>query len=399
MNQPMILIVDDDTDICQLLSILLKTREYEIETFNNGQDALNWLQYNMPDLIVLDIMMPNMDGWTTFDHIRQLYDVPVIFLTAAHNVENGSRALRLGKTDYMAKPYHGDELIARVEALINNPRPVYTVPIKPLEDWIDQRPSVSVILPTLNEAQNLPLVLPYFPLGWVDEIILVDGLSTDHTPEVAKRIMPSIQVIMETKPGKGAALQAGYKAARGEIIVVMDCDGSNDPREIPRYVEALMEGADFVKGSRFAPGGGTTDMPLYRQLGNGVFVLMVNILFRATFTDLAYGFHAFWKYCLSSIDLPYANGFEIDTVLYLGALRDRLHITEVPSFEGFRFYGNGKLRTIPDGIRVLKAIIHEWWLSLKPSNQQKYVGFRGKPVGKLALSNEFEIQSLQLTKK
>ncbi|HUG33944.1 MAG TPA: glycosyltransferase family 2 protein, partial [Anaerolineales bacterium] len=122
----------------------------------------------------------------------------------------------------------------------------------------DARPTVSVIIPTLNEAKNLPLVLPYLPMNWIDEVILVDGRSTDNTVEVAKQLLPSIKVMLEKRKGKGIAMRTGYESSFGDILVVLDADGSNDPREIPRYVTALLEGADFVKGSRFAPGGGTT---------------------------------------------------------------------------------------------------------------------------------------------
>src|SRR5512136_971187 len=139
-----------------------------------------------------------------------------------------------------------------------------------------KRPAVSVVIPTLNEAHNLPLVLPYLPLNWIDEVILVDGRSTDGTVEVARKMLPSIRVVMEEKPGKGAALLAGYRVSSGDIIIVVDADGSNDPREIPRFIEMLKEGADFVKGSRFAPGGGTSDMPRLRRFGNAAFVLMAN---------------------------------------------------------------------------------------------------------------------------
>jgi hypothetical protein len=107
-------------------------------------------------------------------------------------------------------------------------------------------------------------------------------------------------------------------------------------------------------------------------------------LFGATFTDLCYGYHAFWKYSLNSIELRYAKGFEIDTVLYLGALREKLRITEVPSFEGFRFYGNGKLRTIPDGFRVLVSILRAWWTKLSPSDSKEYIGFRGNLPNRLS---------------
>ena len=219
---------------------------------------------------------------------------------------------------------------------------------------------VSVIIPTLNEEKNLPLVLPRIPMELVDEVLLIDGRSTDNTIAVARGILPSIRVVLESKKGKGAAMTAGYRAATGDILIVIDADGSNDPREIPRFLRALVEGADFVKGSRFAHHGGTTDMPRYRQLGNGAFVLAVNTLFGCKFTDLCYGYHAFWRYCLDLVDTTEFEGFEIDTALYLRAVRERLRIVEVPSFEGYRFFGVGKLKTIPDGFRVLGTIMSEY---------------------------------------
>lgn len=241
----------------------------------------------------------------------------------------------------------------------------------------ERRPTVSVIIPTMNEAKNLPLVLPYLPMEWIDEVILVDGRSTDNTIEVAKQLLPSIRVVLETRKGKGIAMRAGYEESIGDILIVLDADGSNDPREIPRYITALLEGADFVKGSRFAPGGGTTDMPRYRKLGNGFFVLLTNLLFGVKFTDLCYGFHAFWRHCLEPIKLDSYSGFEIDTALYLQAVRSRLRIIDVPSFEGYRFYGSGKLQTIPDGFRVLKTIMRQWINSLFDKEPEMPMNFRG----------------------
>ncbi len=354
MTEKRILLVDDEVDTCHLLSLLLKKRGYETAIANSGKAALRWLEENDPDLVILDIMMPEMDGWETYYRLREINDAPVIFLTALSSGDLAARALDLGAEDYIRKPFHNTELLARVDSLVNRPKNRQQPNTQRWNHLVDQRPTVSVIMPTLNEAENLPLVLPYFPMNWVDEVILVDGRSEDGTVEIARKLMPSIKVVLEKRKGKGTAIQAGYDAATSDILIVLDADGSHDPREIPRYVVALMEGADFIKGSRFAPGGGTTDMPRYRRWGNGAFVIMVNALFGSTFTDLCYGYHAFWKYCLDSIELPKANGFEIDTVLYVGALRKRLRIMEVPSFEGFRFYGVGKLRTIPDGLRVLE---------------------------------------------
>jgi len=240
-----------------------------------------------------------------------------------------------------------------------------------------ERPTVSVIIPTLNEAKNLPLVFPYLPHELIDEVILVDGHSTDDTIAMAQRLLPDIKVVVQPGKGKGAALRAGYAAATGEIVVVIDADGSNDPRELPRFIQALIEGSDFVKGSRFAPTGGTTDMPRFRQLGNWAFVTLVNILFDMHFTDLCYGYHAFWRYCLKMIDLNGIDGFEIDTAIYLRAARQHLRITEVPSFEGYRFHGVGKLQTIPDGWRVLTTIVREWRLNVWEPVREFHLGFRG----------------------
>jgi hypothetical protein len=242
--------------------------------------------------------------------------------------------------------------------------------------WGSRKPTVSVIVPTLNEAKNLPLVLPYIPRDIVDEVILVDGRSTDNTVQIAQMIMPDIRIVCESKPGKGAAMRRGYYESTGDILIVLDADGSNDPREIPRFVDALMHGADFAKGSRFATLGGTTDMPLLRKLGNWGLVLLSNILFAQQYSDLCYGFHAFWRHCIEYIDLDHVDGFEVDTSLYLQAIRKKLKVVEVPSFEGFRFYGVGKLQTFPDGWRVLRTIFKEWITSVRHPAQSPQIGFR-----------------------
>ena len=213
-------------------------------------------------------------------------------------------------------------------------------------------------------------------MDWVDEIILVDGCSTDGTIEVARRLFPSIKVVLEKRPGKGAALQAGYRAASGDILVVLDGDGSHDPREDPALCECAHAGRRFRQGQPLCAWRGyDRHAACYRQMGNGAFVLLTNLLFSASFTDLCYGFHAFWKYCLDAIDLEDVNGFEIDTALYLGALRTRLRISEVPSFEGYRFHGQGKLQTIPDGWRVLKTITRQSLKKMQKNSRADYLGF------------------------
>jgi glycosyltransferase involved in cell wall biosynthesis len=217
---------------------------------------------------------------------------------------------------------------------------------------------VSVVIPVLNEADNLPHVLPKIP-EWVHEILLVDGHSVDGSQEVARILAPSIRIIAEEKRGKGAALRRGFDSARGDIIVALDADGSMDPEEIPAFVDCLLAGADFAKGSRFLQGGGTADMPLYRRAGNRAFVILVRLLFGRRWTDLCYGYNAFWARTLPHMNLN-GNGFEIETIMNIRAVRAGLNVVEVPSFEDKRKYGESRLRTIPDGWRVLKAIIAEY---------------------------------------
>jgi glycosyltransferase involved in cell wall biosynthesis len=153
-------------------------------------------------------------------------------------------------------------------------------------------------------------------------------------------------------------LRTGFAAARGDILVTLDADGSADPRELPAFVGALAAGADFAKGSRFIHGGGTSDMPLYRRLGNQFFVRIVRVLYGGHYSDLCYGYNAFWSRVLPALQLD-GDGFEIETMMNLRALKASLQVVEVASFESRRVYGEGRLRAFPDGWRVLKTIVRE----------------------------------------
>ena len=225
-------------------------------------------------------------------------------------------------------------------------------------------PTVTVVVPALNEAENLPHVFATLPC-WIDEVVLVDGNSTDDTVAVARRLRPDLRVVTQTRRGKGNALTEGFAAATGDIIVMIDADGSTDGHEIFSFVSALVDGADFAKGSRYAPGGGSDDISVLRSLGNRILTQATNLLYGTSYTDLCYGYNAFWAHHLDAMDLD-CDGFEIETLMNIRAAKAGLVIAEVGSHERCRIHGVSNLHAVRDGWRVLKTIMRERIRSTTP---------------------------------
>ena len=217
--------------------------------------------------------------------------------------------------------------------------------------------TVSVIIPTLNEAGNLPFVLDTIP-KWVDEIIVVDGRSIDDTERIARLLHPSVKVIHELTPGKGAALQAGLGAASGDYLIALDADGSMDGGQIGEFYAALENGADYVKGSRFAPGGGSADITRIRRFGDWGICILMRLLFGARFSDDSYGYFAVRASCLPEIRID-SNGFEVETLINVRVHRAGLRIAEVPCFEGNRIHGVSTLSAFRDGARIARFLVRE----------------------------------------
>jgi hypothetical protein len=221
----------------------------------------------------------------------------------------------------------------------------------------ERNTKVSVVVPAINEAMNIGHVLSRLPDD-LHEVILVDGNSDDETIEAARHAYPEIRVLTQNGRGKGDALRTGFAAVTGNLVVMLDADGSADPAEIPRFVEALEAGADFAKGSRFLDGGGSDDITVVRRLGNAVLSGTANVLHATRFTDLCYGYNAFWARCLPFISLD-APGFEVETLINLRIAASGMKITEVPSYEADRMSGHSNLNTFRDGARVLGTIFKE----------------------------------------
>src|SRR5690348_2041168 len=232
-------------------------------------------------------------------------------------------------------------------------------------------PRVSVVIPTLNEARNLPYVFSRLPTD-VYEVIVVDGNSMDDTIAVARRLRPEVRVVQQTRRGKGNALACGFEAATGDVIAMVDADGSADPGEIPKFVHALLGGADFAKGTRFATGGGSSDITRLRRLGNRMLGAVVNLCHGTHYSDLCYGYNVFWQKYVPVLDLDttsppprrgdgllWGDGFEIETLIHMRVADAGLRVAEVPSFEHPRIYGVSNLDAFSDGLRVLTTILVE----------------------------------------
>lgn len=219
--------------------------------------------------------------------------------------------------------------------------------------------SIDIIIPTLNEEHSIAEVIRELKLAGFSNILVIDGNSNDKTAAVAKRL--GVTVLFQNGKGKGDALRQAfnYDGIHGDIVVIMDADGSMNPQEVFSLIEALDSGVDAVKGSRFVRGGYTEDMTFIRRIGNGLFVLMTNLLCSTRYTDLCYGFAAFKREAIEKL-YPYlqSKNFEIETEIFIKAKKLGLRVKEIPSIESRRKHGKSNLMAYKDGFRILKVIIN-----------------------------------------
>jgi len=229
---------------------------------------------------------------------------------------------------------------------------------------------VGVIIPTLNEEKNIEDVLLDLKILGYYNVLVIDGKSKDKTIEIAAR--NGVEVILQNGNGKGNAIKQTFSEAHRNVdaVVMMDADGSMDPREIRGLVEALKCGADVVKGSRFLKGGGTYDMSPLRRIGNMFMVATVNLLWSAKYTDLCYGFAAFNRRAIEKLGPQLrSENFEIETEIFLKALDLGLVVEEVPSTEFNRRNGKSNLHSFRDGFKIFKTIAAEFVNSLSKKSQ------------------------------
>lgn len=214
---------------------------------------------------------------------------------------------------------------------------------------------IALIIPALNEEQSLPEVLALVPPGAVDEIVVVDNGSTDHTATVARRA--GAQVVIEPRKGYGAACWAGFNATGAEILVFMDADGSFLAPEIPQLTGPIASGkADLVLGSRILRADDAKAIPLHARLGNRLIAYAISVASGIHITDLG-PFRAVTRKTLeNSRMLERTYGWPCEMILKASRLRYR--VLEVPVSYRPRTGGQSKVSgTLMGSIKAALAIL------------------------------------------
>jgi len=228
-----------------------------------------------------------------------------------------------------------------------------------LNDIRKIEPNVEVIIPALNEEKTIGSIIKRSFL-YADKVLVIDGGSEDNTVEIAKEM--GARILFQNSKGKGAALKEAFEYVNSDIIVMLDGDGSMRPEEIPMFLKRIYSGVDIVKGSRFTNYGGSQDITFSRIFGNTLFTVLVNMMWKSNFTDLCYGFMAFRKDATKKLSpILRSKGFDIETEMIIKARKLGLRIVEVPSFELKRLFGQSKLKTFRDGLRILFTILREFF--------------------------------------
>ena len=224
---------------------------------------------------------------------------------------------------------------------------------------------VTLILLSLNEIDGVREIVPKIPTGCVNEILAVDGGSTDGTLEFFAE--QGIRTLIQQKRGRGEAMRIGVRQAQNPWVVFFSPDGNENPEDIPRIVQGLVEGYDMVVASRFMLGAQSEDDNknsfMNRRWGNLVLTKLTNLLWShpALTTDALNGFRGINRQVFETLELD-AEGFTIELQMTLRARQKNLKVLEIPTIESDRIgRGVSKVRAVPVGLECLKLICKEKW--------------------------------------
>ncbi len=214
--------------------------------------------------------------------------------------------------------------------------------------------SISIIIPTLNEVECIEMVLNQIPEHLKESVLVVDGHSTDGTAELVKKL--GYPLISQPGKGFGDGLLAGVRQVKGDVLVFLLADNSQNPKDIPLLLKKIEDGYDFVMASRYLPGSGSEDNTIIRGIGNRVLTFLFNKRHKVHFSDVLYFMLAMRKEIFEEINFE-CLGFEFCIELPAKVKRAGFKIGEVPSFERKRAGGKTKVNALKDGWKIFLAIL------------------------------------------
>jgi glycosyltransferase involved in cell wall biosynthesis len=227
------------------------------------------------------------------------------------------------------------------------------------------RPYVSIIVPAHNEEGNLKKCvssLTKICKGINYEILIVDDCSKDKTGEIADslaRKYRNIRVVHRQPPnGFGRAIKSGLQASRGDIIIPVMCDLSDDPKTIMKMIKKIEQGYDIVIGSRFIKGGKLVDYPKLKYLAHRAYNTVLGIVFMRNIKDFSNAFKAYRRIVLKDIDIK-SDGFEITSEMVLKPIIiNGAKIVEVPTVWRNRKSGKAKFKgLLKQGVRYGRVLL------------------------------------------
>lgn len=211
----------------------------------------------------------------------------------------------------------------------------------------------SIVIPCLNEVGSIEAVLNDIPKDIVEEVLVADGGSTDGTVDLVTKL--GYRIVTQEKKGFGAAIMAGIQASRGDVVIVLNADGSQEVKDVKKLLDKIDEGYDLVMASRYLPGGGSEDDTFLHYIGNKMFTFLCNKLHKVGVSDILYFFLAIRKDVFKKIkpDCPHV-GFCVE--LPIKTRKAGFRVGDVASFEKKRTAGKAKVNAIPAGFKILLSI-------------------------------------------
>jgi glycosyltransferase involved in cell wall biosynthesis len=208
----------------------------------------------------------------------------------------------------------------------------------------------------------LEYLLEAIPPTISEVILIIGGRLTEDMAFAAEQLFPNVRIVKQAGKRKDEALKVGFTRCTGDIIAMLAADGTTNPNEIPRFIEALQAGYAFAKGSRFIKGGRSNDRSIIGRLGSYGLSRLVRILFRTQISDLCYSYNAFWKQYLDYVeinpdDLFGDSSVKFRTSLSLRLLNGALKVAEVPSVERPSVDKQNERLSFVDSWQMLKALV------------------------------------------